>query len=116
MIRHAATGYQLELEHRDFSFMLDIGLGQNPSLQDLLRLNYQAFGWRESEASEIIVFGVPALSMETIVEDTRWAYTVMGFLNEEVFRMAMSAPSEEALEVILPVWNRMLESIKPLAE
>ena len=94
--------------------MRGLGLPENPSLEDLLKLNTQLFDSQEPiEESETVIFGVPALSVEIHDRDDNWGIVFMGILGNEVFLFGIGGPSKEALDKIKPTWTRMLESIKP---
>ena len=94
--------------------MRGLGLPENPSLEDLLKLNTQVFHWQEPiGVSETVIFGVPALKVETHDRNDNWGIAFMGFLGDEGFLFGIRAPSDEALDQIKPTWTRMLESIKP---
>ena len=45
-----------------------------------------------------------------------WVNVLFGFLGDEAFLLIMVTPSEDALTMIMPTWNRMLESIKPVED
>ena len=112
--RRRRNGYGVSLDHRALAFMNDLGLPANPSLEDLRKLNAGFFNWQEPmEVSETVVFGVPALKVETHDGNDSWGIFFMGFLEDEAFLFGIGAPSEEALAKIMPTWTRMLESIKP---
>lgn len=106
-------GYQIGLDHRNAAFMAGIGLGEDPTLQDLFELNKEFFEWQEPvEVSESEVFGVPALAAKAF-DGEDWGYTLMGFVNDEAFLLGYGAPSEEALDGFLPTWEQMVASIVP---
>ncbi len=61
-----AQGYGISFDHRDIPFMQELGLPDNPTLDDLLELNRGFFEWEESiEVTELEIFGVPAYGVET---------------------------------------------------
>ena len=112
--RRHREGYGVALVHEGLAFMRGVGLPGNPSLEDLLKLNTQSFGWQEPiEVSETVIFGVPAFKVETHDRNDNWGIAFMGFLGDEAFLFGIRAPSEEALDKITTTWTRMLESIKP---
>jgi len=104
-------GYQVSFDHRDMPFMQELGLPENPTLDDLLELNRGFFEWDESiEVTEVEVFGVPAYRVETD-DGSDWGVSLMGIRGDEAFLLAFGAPSEAAREAFFPTWDRMLESI-----
>ncbi len=104
-------GYQVSFDHRDMPFMQELGLPENPTLDDLLELNRGFFEWDESiEVTEVEIFGVPAYRVETD-DGSDWGVSLMGIRVEEAFLFGFGAPSEAAREAFLPTWDRMLESI-----
>ena len=106
-------GYEISLDHRDASFMAGLGLGEDPSLQDLLELNKGFFNWQEPiEVSETEAFGAPALAVKAF-DGEDWGYGLMGFVNDETFLLSLGAPSEEALDAFLPTFEQMVASIAP---
>ena len=106
-------GYQIFFDHRDMPFMQELGLPENPTLDDLLELNRGFFEWDESiEVTEVEVFGVPAYRVETD-DGSDWGVSLMGIRGEEAFLFGFGAPSEAARDAFLPTWDRMLQSITP---
>jgi len=104
-------GYGISFDHRDMPFMQELGLPENPTLDDLLELNRGFFEWEEPiEVTELEIFGVPAYSVKT-GDGSRWGVTIMGIRGDEAFLLAFGAPSEAAREAFFPTWDRMLESI-----
>ena len=104
-------GYQVSFDHRDMPFMQELGLPENPTLDDLLELNRGFFEWDESiEITEVEVFGVPAYRVETD-DGSDWGVSLMGIRGDEAFLLGFGAPSEAAREAFFPTWDRMLESI-----
>ena len=63
------------------TFMQDIGLPSEATLEDLLELNSDFFSYQDPETSETTVFGVPALQVKTISEPGP-EIVLMGFLND----------------------------------
>ncbi len=106
-------GYEIGLDHRDMVFMRSIGLGENPTLQDLFEFNKDNFEWQEPvEVSESEAFGVPALAARSC--DTEGCgYTLMGFVNDEAFLLGTGAATEEELDAFLPTFKQMVASIAP---
>jgi len=106
-------GYQISFDHRDMPFMQDLGLSDNPTLDDLLDLNRGFFEWPDSiEVTELEIFGVPAYRVETD-DGSDWGVSLMGIRGDEAFLFGFGAPSEEAREAFLPTWELMLQSITP---
>lgn len=106
-------GYQIALDHRDAAFMATIGLGEDPTLQDLFELNKEFFDWQEPiEVSETEAFGAPALAAKAF-DGEDWGYSLMGFANDEAFLLSLGAPSEEALDAFLPTFEQIVSSIAP---
>ena len=94
-------------------FMQELGLPENPTLDDLLELNRGFFEWDESlEVTELEIFDVPAYSVET-GDGSSWGVNLMGIRGDEAFLFGFGAPSEEARAAFLPTWDRMLQSITP---
>jgi hypothetical protein len=113
---YAPKGYEVALDHVALSFLRDRGLPSDPSLEDLFNFNMEFFGVQEpTEVSQIVVFGVPAMSAKFQI-DERWGLVSTGFLEQRVFVLVISAPSEDALAEFAPTWARILENIKPVAE
>jgi hypothetical protein len=105
-------GYQVSLDHRGMAFMRSIGFNGEQELEALFELNKTFFDWQESiEGQETEAFGVPALAVKTTDGDI-WEHTLMGFVNDEAFLLSMSAPTEEALDKIMPTWEAMLAGIE----
>lgn len=111
----SSSSYCVEHDHRSMSFMRGIGLVEDPTLDDLLQLNSEFFDYQDPEVSETTVFGVPALQVQT-VDSEGPTIALMGFLNEEAFLLSVSAPTEEKLIEVLPIWENMLASIRPVDE
>ena len=111
-------GYLVVLDHRRKAFMRSqFGLPENPTLDDLLKLNTRFSGLQQPmEVSETVVFGASALSVRAHDRHDNWGIVLMGFKDNEAFLLAISTPSEEALDEIIPTWNKMLGSIKPVEE
>ena len=106
-------GYQISFDHRDMPFMQDLGLPENPALDDLLELNRGFFEWDESiEVTEVEIFGVPAYRVETD-DGSDWGVSLMGIRGDEAFLFGFGAPSEEARAAFMPTWDRMLQSTTP---
>ena len=111
-----ARGYAISLDHRPMAFMGEVGLLGDPTLDDLFKLNAQFFEWQDqAESSEVVVFGVPALKVKGLGSNS-WGNSLMGFLDDEAFLLTIRAPSEQALDEVLPLWDRMVESIRPVDE
>ena len=111
------NGSSVGLDHRGLDFMSNLGLPENPSLEDLLKLNTGFFDWPEPiEVSETVIFGVPALKANTHDRNNNWGVSIMGFLADEAFLLSIEAPSKEALAKFMPTWTRMLESIENLPQ
>ena len=110
-------GYRVLQDHRGMEYMRSLGLPEEPSLADLLAVNVEFFGWPQPiEASETVVFGVSSLNVRSHNRFGNWVDFLLGFLDDEAFLLVIDAPSEEALDEIMPTWTRMLESIKPVEE
>ena len=106
-------GYGIFFDHRDLPFMQELGLPDNPTLDDLLELNRRFFDWEESiEVTELEIFGVPAYSVKTSAS-SRWGVNIMGIRGDEAFLFGFGAPSEAARDDFLPTWDRILQSITP---
>ena len=106
-------GYGISFDHRDMPFMQELGLPEDPTLDDLLELNRGFFEWDESiEVTELEIFGVPAYSVETD-DGSSWGVNLMGIRGDEAFIFGFGAPSEEARAAFLPTWDLMLQSITP---
>ncbi len=111
-------GYQILVDHRGSDFMEGIGLpADDPSLEDLLQVNDDFFEWEgQLEVIETEVLGAPALRVRArSSRDSTWQISYMGFLEEEVFLLVAHAPSEEALVKFHPLFERMVDSIEPVA-
>ena len=68
--------------------------------------------WKEPiEEEDAVLFGVSALSVRSN-SGIGWGIRIMGFLNQEAFLLSITAPTEEALDSFIPIWERMLSSIK----
>ncbi len=108
-----AQGYGISFDHRDMPFMQELGLPDNPTLDDLLELNQGVFDWDDSnEVTELEIFGVPAYSVERD-DGSTWGISLIGFRGDEAFLFGFGAPSEAARDAFLPTWDRMLQSITP---
>ena len=90
------------------------GLPESASLEDLLELNSMMNGWQRQDVSEATIFGVPALAAQVRSAESS-DIAVMGFLNDEGFLLTLTTPNEEERDRFMPVWRRMLDSIKPVA-
>jgi hypothetical protein len=113
---YTPRGYEVALDHIALSFLSERGLPSDPSLEELFEFNMEFFGVREpTDMSEIVVFDVPAISARFKI-DERWGVVTTGFKDQRVFLLVITAPSEEALDEIMPTWAKMLASIKPVAE
>ncbi|MEE9247477.1 MAG: hypothetical protein V3U79_02115 [Dehalococcoidia bacterium] len=108
-------GYGVSLERVTLDFLRNVGLPDQPSLEELLNFNSRAFGWEVLETSNTSVFGVPVLSV-TVRSPSNSGIALIGFVKDEAFALSMIAPSEEARDQFIPTWTRMLESIKPVTE
>jgi steroid delta-isomerase-like uncharacterized protein len=111
-----SQGYFISLDHRDMAFMQSIGISaDNPTLDDLLNLNKEFFGYEEPfEVEETEAFGVPVLQVHRVDRSNISGIDLMGFVNDEAFLLSINAPSDEALQAFLPTWNTMVESIQPV--
>jgi hypothetical protein len=90
-----------------------MGLGEDPTLQDLFELNKRVLGWQEPvEVSETEVFGVPALAARAC-DTVSCEYALMGFVNDEAFYLRSKAKTEEELDAFLPTFEQMVASIAP---
>lgn len=106
-------GYEILHDHRSMVFMRSIGLGADPSLQDLFEFNKGVLGWQEPvEVSESEVFGVPALAARACNAES-CEYALMGFVNDEAFYLRSKAVTEEELDAFLPTFEHMVASIAP---
>lgn len=106
-------GYQVNFDYRGMPFMQSLGLPESATLDDLLELNRDFFGWQQPiEASETEVFGVPAYTVETHAGST-WGVSMMGIRKGEVFLLGFLASTEEARDAFIPTWDLMLQSISP---
>jgi hypothetical protein len=104
-------GYEIGHDHRDMVFMRSIGLGEEPTLQDLFEFNKDVFEWQEPvEVSESEAFGVPAVAAR-LCDTEGCEYTLMGFVNDEAFYLFTSAETEEELDAFLPTFEQMVASI-----
>ena len=90
------------------------GLPEAASLDDLLELNSMMNNWQRQDVSEVAIFGVPALAARIRLPDSS-DIAVMGFRNDEGFLLTLKTPNDEERDLFLPVWQRMLDSIKPVA-
>jgi hypothetical protein len=106
-------GYEILHDHRNMTFMRSMGLGEDPTLQDLFELNKRVLGWQEPvEVSETEVFGVPALAARAC-DTVSCEYALMGFVNDEAFYLRSKAKTEEELDAFLPTFEQMVASIAP---
>jgi hypothetical protein len=107
-----AAGYEVTIEHRDMDFMVQLGLVEGATLQELLAFNKNFFPWLEPiEVIESQAFGEPALAVRA-ADRSAWGYTMMGFVNGQTFLLGFSAPSEESLDAFMPTWQRMVAGIE----
>ncbi len=111
--RFELDGYQVAFEHRTKTFLANLGLPQDPTLDDLLEMNRSFFEWQEPlNVSEEEIFGEPSYRVKT-TNGTNWEISYMGFKGEQVFLFGYSAATEEALDQFEPTWEAMLASIEP---
>ena len=111
-----AEGLGVSLEQRTMDFMHGIGLAEDASLEDLFEFNKDFFEWQEPiELIEAEVFDTAALGARTSGEDD-WSYILMGFTDDRAFLLQFTAPSEEALDDMMPTWEEMLASTQPAEE
>jgi hypothetical protein len=107
-------GYYVTLDHLDIERLYDLGLSQNPTLEDLLRFNILFLGMPQPrETQELSLFGVPTLRVKAAEED-QWGVAYFGVKDERFFLFVFTAVSEEALDEFMPTWNQMVGSIKPV--
>ena len=107
-------GHRVALDHREMPFMRQLGLTEDPTIDNLLTFNTEYGGWQEPlTVTQTVVFGVPALSVKTSKQNGNWTNALIGFLDDEAFLLFVIVPSEETLNNFLATWTRMLESIKP---
>ena len=106
-------GYEILHDHRSMLIMRSMGLGVDPTLQDLFEFNKGILEWQEPvEVSESEVFGVPALAARACDTES-CEYALMGFVNDEAFYLRSKAGTEEALDAFLPTFEQMVASIAP---
>ena len=109
-------GAGISLDQRTLVYMRGIGLGEEPTLENLFDLNKAFFQWQESvEPQEAEAFHSPALAVSTS-NDEAWSHTLMGYANDRAFLLQISAPSEEKLDDLMPTWEQILASIQPVEE
>jgi len=109
-------GAGISLDQRTLAYMRGIGLGEEPTLENLFDLNKDFFDWQDSvEPEEAEAFGAPALAVRTN-NDEASSYTLMGYTNDRAFLLQFSTPSEEELDDLMPTWEQMLTSIQPVEE
>ena len=68
------------------------------------------------EYTETHWFGVPAKRFTGTVGFGRVVNCLLGRTAESAFLLCLGAPSEQALDEFMPTWDKMLASIKPVAE
>lgn len=99
-------------DHLSIAMLSEMGLPEPVSLRGMLELNRRFFTWKElAEPEETQVFGVPALGVR-YYDDGVHGYILMGFLESEGFLLNIAAPTESALDEILPIFTAMRASIK----
>jgi len=108
-----ASGYCIAHDHRSMDYMQEVGLPADPTLEDLFQLNVDLFNYQDPETSETTLFGAPALQVKAH-NQLGTSITLMGFVNDEVFILEVTAPTEESLEAFSPMWEEMLASIEPM--
>ena len=109
-------GFGLSFEQRPLSFMQGIGLAVGASLEDLFDFNKGFFEWQEPiELIETEAFNAPALSVIATTGDD-WIYTFMGYTDDRAYILTFSAPSEQALDDMMPTWEAILASIQFMEE
>ena len=109
------SGATILFDHRSLSFMVDIGLGTNPTNEALLDLNIRIFGWTDiTDRSEIELAGVTALSVRATSEFGQPIMAIQAVRPDDadIFLLLITVPSEEALLEVVPVWEAMLASIR----
>ena len=70
---------------------------------------------KESEISEIEIFGVPAIS-GTLRNRYSAAILILGHKDDVTFSLRVLARSRRLLKAFMPTWEKMLESIQLLEE
>ena len=70
---------------------------------------------KESEISEIEIFGVPAIS-GTLRNRYSAAVLILGHKDDVTFSLRVLARSRRLLKAFMPTWEKMLESIQLLEE
>ncbi|MDX1615174.1 MAG: hypothetical protein R3300_12750 [Candidatus Promineifilaceae bacterium] len=106
-------GIEVSLDHRSLEFMQNLGLAQEPTIQELFELNQAFFDWSDASPPERLeVFDAPALAVRAQGQGD-WVYALMGFTNNEAFLLSVEAPGPQALDAFMPTWERMLASIEP---
>ena len=98
-------------DHLSMAVLTEMGLPQQANLEAMLVLNRHFFTWKElTEPEETQVFGVPALGL-SYYDDGVYGYILMGYVNDEGFLLNISAPTEAALNQILPTFAAMRASV-----
>jgi hypothetical protein len=101
-------------DFRDAETMMAMGLPESPVAADVVELNRKFFDWEElSEPEASAAFGSEALGMR-YSDDGVFGYILTGVLDKDIWMLNVSAPSEEALEELMPTFEAMLETIQPV--
>lgn len=89
--------------------LLDGGILAEPTLDALLELNVTFAGLTVPRVSEGYLFGEPALLIKAFRPDNgRWFYGVMGYLDDFVYFMRSTGPSEAAIDSFRPTFHAMM--------
>ena len=111
-----AEGLRVSLEQRTRQFMVDIGLADDASLEDLFEFNKGFFEWKEPiELVETEAFNSAVIGATTSSDDS-WSYILMGYTDDRVLLLNFMAPDEQALEDMMPTWEGMLASTRAIEE
>ncbi|MFQ5795499.1 MAG: hypothetical protein ACE5JP_10680 [Candidatus Bipolaricaulia bacterium] len=111
----------IAIDHRSRQWLKENrGLPLDATLEDLVEFNKRVTSLGELElfeVTEVEIFGVPALRTKSQVKDAGGpGIMYQGFKDDEAFLIAFGTGSEEEYGDFLPIWNKILESIRPVDE